>query len=392
LKLLILYTKDTQEIFNRKSAIGSYINCLGGLLNSSNVEVYLNGLTNSEMNRVESSNRIVKQSKLSFVKKLIPKVVKRFVMDKKHVKLVEDFKNKLMASPQKYDAILEFYNLGSNVGMEMSKKLDIPLYITYDGPIVEEYEFFNGGKPFGLKEILRKEKESLIQASKIVVYSNPMKSFVKNITGIHSNIFIHQNVDFTRFDVFNDNKDVESSGLNICFIGSFLKWHNVEMLVDAFESVIKKGLNANLFLIGDGVERVKIQSHVKKLPIDLQSKIKFTGFLDGDKLFEVKKKMHIGVMPGSNWYGAPNKIFEYGAMNMAVLAPNTPTILDLFTDDEVLFFKWKNQPDLNNSLFKIIEDKLFRNGLAKSLNNLVSIKYTESNTKEFYSNLLDLKR
>ncbi len=387
MKLLILYTKNAKEVFNRKSAIGSYINCLGSILNANGIDVFLNGqpLSNPLNLALETTNP--SKNIANRIKTLVPSFIKRFIRDRKHLISVDAFKNELLGSKISYDAILEFYNLGSDVGFAISNQQNIPLYITYDGPIIEEYTFFNNAKPFFLKQIMEREKTSLIHANKIVVYSNPMRTFVENISNNRS-IYIHQNVDFTRFDQLSECKTFDSDEINICFIGSFLKWHQVDFLVNAFDFLLKNGIRANLFLVGDGVERKAIEQHVSYLNNEVKSKIHFTGFLDGEELYNLKRNMHLGIMPGSNWYGAPNKIFEYGAMKLAVVAPKTPTIEDLFSSNEVCFFEWKNQLSLNSALLNLCQNKNLIEKYSKILNNKIIDKYSEENTKLFYSNLL----
>lgn len=388
MNLLILYTKDQNEIFNRKSAIGSYIFCLGEILSKSNVNVFLNGKHIDLVGGVSCENEKVSNRIKSKLKAIIPQFIKRWLRDKGHLNQLNEFKNRLLKDGNSYDAVLEFYNLGSDIGLSVSEGRDIPLYITYDGPIAEEYQFFNNGaSPVFYKKIKKREMTSLVAAKKIVVYSEPMRSFIKGITNRTDNVFIHQNVDFTRFDVLSDPKDFIATTVNICFIGSFLKWHQVELFVESIKQCLEEGYDLKAYLIGDGMERGAIEKIVEGLEDRIRSRIVFTGFLDGKELFELKKKMQIGVMPGSNWYGAPNKIFEYGAMKMAVIAPRTPTIIDLFNEDEVVFFDWKNQESLFKSLQKILDSVDDRKLYSEILNQKVLKKYRPAETAKFYKAL-----
>ncbi len=389
MKLLILYTKNRQEVFNKKSALGSYINYLGNLLEDNGFEVFLNGERLTEIKH-QTVTAISSHSRFSFVKKLIPNFIKRYIKEKQHFKNLDLFYNELTNKHQKYDAILEYYNLGSNIGLKLSKAQNIPYYIFYDGPILDEYQFFNHSKPYFFKEVVKREKESFKYAKKIVAQSNPMKDYViKNIINAPDKIVIHQNVDYTKFDVLQGEKKFNTDVLNIGFIGSFLPWHQVELLVNAFVFITKKGVKAKLFLIGDGMERQSIENYCQTLPDEIKQKITFTGFVTKKELHHLKSIIDIGVMSGSNWYGAPLKIFEYGAMKMACIAPDTPTIKDLFPNNEVTFFKWKSQDSLNDALLNLCQDidKIKLN--SKVLNQKVLDKYTPLNTINFYKNLIN---
>ena len=102
-----------------------------------------------------------------------------------------------------------------------------------------------------------------------------------------------------------------------------------------------------------------------------------------------KKQIDIGVMPSSNWYGAPNKIFEYGAAKIAVVAPSTPTIVDLFENNkDLILFENESFDSLYNSLLKLVENQELLNTLAENLQNKIKSKYSKENTFNFYDNLI----
>jgi glycosyltransferase involved in cell wall biosynthesis len=384
-KILILYTKAPQEVFNRKSALGSYINCLANLLETSEIDVYLNGSRLTEMEESNSNNSMQNSNSL---RRMIPGVMKRFFRERKMFQTSNQVINEILAQDVEYDHVLEFYTLGSIAGLTISKSMNCDYSIIYDGPIIEEYEFFNEKRPLLERKILHKEKTSLKHAKNVVVYSQPMKEYVREISSTKASIQIHQNVDFTRFESFSDRDFNKVDIINICFIGSFLKWHQVDMLVNSISQLVAEGRNIHLYLIGDGQLKSEIEAMVETS--EISKHVTFTGFLDGEELYQLKKKMHIGVMPGSNWYGAPNKIFEYGAMKMAAVVPKTPTIEDLFDSTEVQFYEWKNQEDLTLNLAKLIDENLIEKK-ANSLFLKIQKNNTESRTRAFYSNLLGTK-
>jgi glycosyltransferase involved in cell wall biosynthesis len=392
MNILILYTKNIEEVFNRKSAIGSYIHCLSNLLSTENNTVFLNGERIDYLKKKNKDSILSESIKISFIeriKKVTPKFIKRYLRDKKLIKSNHAFKKDLLARNQDYDVVLEFYTIGSEVGKTIAQHQNIPLYVTYDGPIFEEYRFFNNNKrSFFESKFKQLEKQTLEKASKIIVYSDSMKNYLAKFIKNPQKIHIHQNIDFSRFDVLNTKKEINTLDcLNICFIGSFLKWHQVDFLIDGFVELVNLNLDVKLFLIGDGMEKQHISNLVNNLPDKIKRKIILTGYLDGEKLLNLKSIMDIGVMPGSNWYGAPNKIFEYGAMNMAVLTPNTPTIKDIFNEKNVCFFEWKNKKDFISVMIELASDRILLKKYADQLYDDVTTNYSTSITKEFYLSL-----
>src|SRR5690606_32677181 len=241
---------------------------------------------------------------------------------------------------------------GSNLGFKFAQQKNIPLNVIYDSPVSEQEEFFKGTKVVHKDLVAKNEFNTLTYAKSIVIYSEPVKKFLKDLYDLKDDQFhIHQNVDFTRFDYLPTSKDL-SKGINICFLGSFLKWHRVDLLIEVFESLCKKFDHIHLHLIGEGMEFENISNQVFKS--QWKNKISPPGFLDGEALKNYKSLMHIGLMPGSNWYGAPNKIFEYGAAGMAVITCKSPTICYLFSEKLVTFFEMGDKQELTNALDELI--------------------------------------
>lgn len=389
-KILIIYAKNPEEILNRKSAMGSYIYSLAQLLTTENIDVHINGSSFKELlplnNLSENSSR---GGFLASLKKIIPVKIKHALSIKRLFSQIDALTQKLLSKNIEYDVVLEFYTLGSNVGLEFCREKKIPLVLVYDAPIIEEYTFFHEHEPSQLTKIQNRERKTIEFASSIVVYSIPMKSYLEtNYPESNATYFIHQNIDFSRFR-FNESNTAETDTLNLCFVGSFLKWHRTDILIRSFVKLEKENpdLNSKLYLIGDGMERVNSQN----LASELGSKnIIFTGFLDGEELFKMQTAMHIGIMPGSNWYGAPNKIFEYGAMNMACIAPNTPTISDIFDNSMVYFFENQNADSFYAALSEVIQNSALRATLQKNLHQYISGEFGPEKTSNFYKQVLSI--
>ena len=122
---------------------------------------------------------------------------------------------------------------------------------------------------------------------------------------------------------------------------------------------------------------------------EYRENIIMTGFLDDERLVNIKSLMHIGVMPGSNWYGAPNKIFEYGAAQMAVVAPDTPTIKDIFqNNNEILLFRQDSEMDLYSKMKYLISDRQEITRFANNLKKKIFNQYSAKKTSDFYASLI----
>lgn len=391
MKVLIVYSKGVEELRNRKSALGSYIRVLAGVLEEGlGAKVWVNDVPISQIHPKEGENdepsSSFRKKLINKVKKNVPKSIKQKRFEKSLIIQQKLLLDQLLNSKNEYDHILEFYTMGSELGEQLSRAKNIPLHIVYDSPVIEQEEFFKETKVIHQKIFSAFEEKSLKHAKSVVVYSNPVKEFLLNQNALNENQFyIHQNVDFSRLDFESTKKDLNGN-IKICFLGSFLKWHNVDQLVYAFEELYENNQKIELHLLGKGLEWEQIKKQVENSPA--QDKIFMPGFIDGEALKNYKEKMHIGVMPGSNWYGAPNKIFEYGAAGMAVVSCKSPTICDLFDEKEVVFFEMNNLKSMTKSIDLLITDNSKLLDYMNSLSQKVKSDYNEKSTLDFYKSIL----
>ncbi len=113
----------------------------------------------------------------------------------------------------------------------------------------------------------------------------------------------------------------------IGFVGGFYPWHGLDRLVDATVDCRAKGLPASLLLVGDGPERERIENRIAEAGLSKLALL--PGEQNHDDLAAWIAAMDICVMPHSNDYGSPMKVFEYMALGKAVLAPALPPLQDV---------------------------------------------------------------
>ncbi|MFH2138129.1 MAG: glycosyltransferase family 4 protein [Candidatus Omnitrophota bacterium] len=171
-------------------------------------------------------------------------------------------------------------------------------------------------------------------------------------------------------DIFQNKlecADMEKNRTNgektIGFVGGFYPWHGVDLLFEAIKILEKEKEALSLILIGEGPMKEKLE----KLSRDLKSKVIFTGFVEAIELPKFIMKMDICVMPNSNNYGSPMKIFEYMALGKPVVAPKLGPIEDVINDRENGFlFEPGNIIRLSECLKELLNDINLRNRIARN--------------------------
>ena len=383
--LLFIYSKGNAELCNRQSALGSYILTLSELFFKNGHSVTVNDTSIKELKKNTTTSLNSSEQK-RFLSMFLPKIIKEYLKDLTRFRGISQLVRKIKSTLIKPDFIIEFYSLGSTMGHDLASHYQVPLVIVYDAPVLEEHEFFNGKKLFFRKKMVEFAKRSLESASHVIVYSTPVYDYL-----IHQNIQIksyscHQNIDFSRFEPIAPREINQT--INIGFLGSFLKWHNCENLVFTFSRLSKKYSNIRLLLVGYGQEYQRIKDIVKELNLD--NLVEMPGFVDGPELNTYKKRMHIGIMPGSNWYGAPNKMFEYGAAGLAVIGPTTPTIQAIFDNRcGALLFNPNDELSLEKCLEELIADAALLHSKAKKFQDFILNNYSESVTFSHYQKIFD---
>jgi glycosyltransferase involved in cell wall biosynthesis len=188
------------------------------------------------------------------------------------------------------------------------------------------------------------EREAFRRASGIIAVSSPLRDYIVSLGIDPGKILVLVNgVDEERFTPRGKNTDlmnrygIPSGKKVIGFSGIFRQWHGIDLLLDAFGTVCRKGCPVHLFLIGDGPIRQWIEARLESEK--LKNVCTITGRIPHAEMPDVASLLDIAVSPRATFYASPMKIIEYMALGKAVLAPDTDNIRDIITDgkDGVLF-------------------------------------------------------
>ncbi len=189
----------------------------------------------------------------------------------------------------------------------------------------------------------RIEKNIFMSADALITVTSPLKKELED-KGVRGRIEVMQNaIDLSKFD-----RTLSSNGLKkelgygprncvVGFVGSLNKWHGIDLLMAAIPRILKENKDVRFLIVGDGLMRGEFQEYVKKNK--LEDCVKFVGKKPHQDIPQFVGVMDIGLMPNSNDYGSPMKIFEYMAMGKVVVAPELPTITEVIDNrkDGILF-------------------------------------------------------
>lgn len=149
----------------------------------------------------------------------------------------------------------------------------------------------------------------------------------------------------------------------ICFMGGLVYWHNFDLLLEAVKRVQSRIDNVVLLIIGDGPLRSYIHEAAVKFALEPNSII-FAGNIPHARIPVYLSLADVAVIPETNDFRSPIKLFEYMAMELPVVAPKKPAIEIAITHNRsgLLF-----EPGNAGSLANMLEECFINPKMIKSL-------------------------
>jgi glycosyltransferase involved in cell wall biosynthesis len=148
----------------------------------------------------------------------------------------------------------------------------------------------------------------------------------------------------------------------------------VDLLVQAAAKLKDEFPNLHLLLIGDGAERAGTEQLAGELGI--AERVTFTGKIPHAAIPEHVAAMDVGVMPESNLFGSPMKIYEYMAMGVTPVGPRYIPLEEAIDHDENgLIFEPRNVDELAECLRKLAADMDYRARLGQAARQKVLTKH-----------------
>jgi glycosyltransferase involved in cell wall biosynthesis len=317
-------------------------------------------------------------------KKFIPGFLWETLRDIQMMRIDEHIETRLKAliEKEKPDLIYERSCYGMGAGMRAAEKFGIRYVVEMNAPYPEEKAKMQGSSL--LRFIgTRHEKKQVLHAYKTIVVSSAMKSYLIQKTGVHpdkivivANAVNPQHITPNKLlqEKIRQRFSIQPTHTVIGFVGSIFPYHGVDLMIEAFAALEKQNEALRMLIVGDGEIVPDLQKHVCDL--NLQHKIHFTGNVPHSEVYDYLSLMDIAVMARSNWYGSPVKIFEYGAMQKAIIAPDVIPVRDVMIHEKDGLLVEATQEALTRSMRFMIEQPDARKRMAQAFHEKVMKEYT----------------
>ena len=195
-------------------------------------------------------------------------------------------------------------------------------------------------RPLWLKALARRiEGWCLRSATGLVFISSYFKQQAEAAYGAIAPSVVSPNAaDLTRFDpaLYERERlraDRGMAGKVVCgYVGAFVHWHGVNGFVEAIVGRLAEAPELVLLLVGDGKSLPKVRELVEAR--GMADRILLPGRVPHAAIPAWIACMDYAVLPDSNLYGSPVKLFEFMAMGVAMVAPDYAPVAEVVVDGQ----------------------------------------------------------
>jgi glycosyltransferase involved in cell wall biosynthesis len=148
----------------------------------------------------------------------------------------------------------------------------------------------------------------------------------------------------------------EESDFRVFYHGTVTAWYGLELLVEAFASILPALPHARLEIHGEGDALAAVHERADALPVS--SRVSASGtYLPQADVLALAQGANVGVIPNLptrlNQFALSSKLFEYVALGIPVVSSDLPTIRAHFDDTEIRYFRAGDAESLAEALLDV---------------------------------------
>jgi glycosyltransferase involved in cell wall biosynthesis len=389
---ILYYSPHPQLNLSDKTGYGTHMREMIGAFEHAGHEVLpviMGGLERNESGQANIQNPSVLKRILKVV---VPKYVWRTLKDRRLLQFDIKAESELQKKVESFKPHLIYeraYYLQVS-GVNVANRNKITHFLEVNAPYIDETFEFEKSSSYYSKLALKNEELQLSLSDKVFVVSSALKDyFIKKYKNLPPDkIIITPNcVNLEKVKINRQTKITVSEKYSlqnhtvIGFVGSIFPYHGVDVLIEAFNEVYKKNKNVKLMIVGDGLILEELKTLSKNL--EASGNIIFTGNVPYSEVFSYIDLMDVTVLATTEWYCSPIKLFEYGALGKAIVAPDTPSVRDVIEDGKDGLLIKNSRGFLVKALTKLIENKEARLEMGSSFKKKIENKYTWIKNAEF---------
>lgn len=268
----------------------------------------------------------------------LTKYIPEFVFELVEVayNLVAVFRLRRAFNSESPDLLYERYSLFMFAGVWLARQRGVPVVLEVnDAAIVERV------RPLFFSRMARAiERWIFCHCDGLVFISTHFQQAVLQSYGenIAPSVVCPNAANIDQFNLEGVDRNIAKQQLGldgkvVCgYVGAFVYWHGIDWFVKEIAPQLAQFPDLVLLLVGDGVVFEEIQQIV--VDNKLQGQVFLPGRVNHSAVADYIAAMDYGILPDSNHYGSPMKLFEMMAMGVALVSPSFEPIAEVVEDNQ----------------------------------------------------------
>ncbi len=293
------------------------------------------------------------------------------------------------------DVIYDRYNSYSTAAIKAGRLANLPIILEVNAPVAFERTAYSFRQLKFSWLAYHYERRICSGADQIVTVSTALKEYLLETYKIDpEKVSVFPNaINPKMFSVSQRDGGIrEMYGLNqkiiVGFVGSLRAWHGIDVLMKVIPEVVAKERRAHFLIVGAGELHDAFQEFVQAN--QLENNLTMTGWVSRAEIPSHIAAMDITLMPNSNFYGSPIKVFEYMGMGKPTIAPRLPPLEEVITDGEnAVLVDPGNEDALREAILDLIKNPSKRETIGKNASSHILRNHTWAKNA---SGILDVVR
>ncbi|MBI3776084.1 MAG: glycosyltransferase family 4 protein [Gammaproteobacteria bacterium] len=229
------------------------------------------------------------------------------------------------------DFIYERYALFNVAGVAVARWRRIRLILEVNTPYAQAWSQYYGLTFRRLAKIV--EQRTLLAAGHIITVTETEKQMLvregvpaERIAVSHNAVWPEE-FDPARYSGETLRQRLGLRKIVVGFVGTMNRWQGIDRFADVVRQVLAERDDVSFLFVGEGEFRARLEEFC--CDTKLLDRVVFAGRQPHHEIPQFIAAMDIAVLLNSNAYGSPMKVFEYLAMQKAVIAPSVGPVLEV---------------------------------------------------------------
>lgn len=219
-------------------------------------------------------------------------------------------------------------------------------------------------------------------SSTLICVSKEVERNIRKLFPVVNAVLIPNYINVHNFNTKLQQGKLDDGKIRIIYPSRLVEGKNHATLLGAMLQLQQKHSNIELWLLGDGELREKLNDYVKAN--NLNDSIKFLGYRDD--VAQIIAQCDIGVFP-SQYEGFGLALIEMMAVGLPVICSDIPTFMDLsISDNDILFFKTLDAIDLSLKIEQLIDNPQLRKSMGVQSVNIANLYSREAIMTQYQKN------